>query len=39
MVLIKGGLESQVTSRRFLETGREVVDLKATSEESTDVIY
>ena len=39
MVLIEEGLESRATSRRFLETDREVVDSKAASEESIDVIY
>ena len=39
IVLIEGGLESQATSRRFLETDREAVDSKTASEESTDVIY
>ena len=39
MVLIEEGLESRATSRRFLETDQEVVDSKAASEESIDVIY
>ena len=39
MVLIEGGLDSRATSRRFLETDREVVDSKAAAPwTSTDVI-